>query len=56
MNAVAQPSQQVAISHGYSIMLTCYLSGQVSERQWQEHLNDEVFRAWIKRITYSRKP
>lgn len=56
MNAIAQPSQRGAISNGYSLLITCYLSGQISEPQWQEHLNDEVFRAWLRRRTYSRKP
>lgn len=33
----------------YALLLACYRSGQISERQWQEHLKDEVFRAWLKR-------
>lgn len=33
----------------YDLLLACYLSGQVSEKQWQEHLKDEVFRAWLLR-------
>lgn len=28
-------------------LLACYKSGQVSERQWQEHLKDADFAAWI---------
>jgi hypothetical protein len=31
----------------YALLLACYRSGQISERQWQEHLRDEVFRAWL---------
>ena len=33
----------------YALLLECYRSGQISERQWQAHLRDEVFRAWLKR-------
>ncbi|ARS27607.1 hypothetical protein [Sphingomonas sp. KC8] len=29
-------------------LLACYRSGQISERQWQEHLSDPGFRAWIE--------
>lgn len=31
----------------YEALLACYRSGQISERQWQEHLKDELFRAWV---------
>ena len=33
----------------YEALLTCYLFGQMTETQWQEHLKDEVFSAWVKR-------
>lgn len=33
----------------YAALLACYRSGQVSARQWAEHLKDEVFAAWVKR-------
>jgi hypothetical protein len=29
-------------------LLACYRSGQITDAQWQEHLRDEVFRAWLK--------
>lgn len=29
-------------------LLLCYLSGQMSERQWQAHCADRGFRAWLK--------
>lgn len=32
----------------YELLLACYRSGQVSERQWQEHLQDEGFRKWLE--------
>lgn len=32
----------------YELVLDCYRSGQMSERQWQEHLKDEVFDAWLQ--------
>jgi hypothetical protein len=31
----------------FEFLLICYKSGQVSERQWQEHLKDVDFAAWI---------
>lgn len=33
----------------YDLLLQCYRSGQISEAQWQQHLKDEVFSAWLKR-------
>jgi len=32
----------------FEMLLACYRSGQVSERQWQEHLKDRAFRAWAE--------
>lgn len=32
----------------YELIYLSYKSGQMSERQWQEHLKDEVFAAWVK--------
>jgi len=31
----------------FELLLMCYKSGQVSERQWQEHLKDADFAAWM---------
>ncbi len=28
-------------------VLLCYLSGQMSERQWQAHCADRAFRGWL---------
>lgn len=39
------------MAHSYELLLACYLSGQISDSQWQEHLRDDVFRAWLKRNT-----
>lgn len=33
----------------YALLLACYRSGQMNERQWQRHLEDEVFAAWVNR-------
>jgi hypothetical protein len=33
----------------YSLLLACYRSGQISAAQWEEHLKDEVFRAWLQK-------
>jgi hypothetical protein len=27
----------------YDLLIACYKSGQISERQWQEHLKDKEF-------------
>jgi hypothetical protein len=32
------------MEHEYDLLIACYKSGQISERQWQEHLKDEDFR------------
>lgn len=40
---------------GYEILYECYLTGQMSERQLQAHLDeDELFRFWFARRTRSR--
>ena len=31
----------------YELLLICYRSGQISERQWQAHLKDADFAAWL---------
>jgi hypothetical protein len=31
----------------YELLLQCYRSGQIAESQWQAHLKDEVFKAWL---------
>ena len=31
----------------YKLLLQCYRSGQISERQWQEHLKDEGLRQYF---------
>jgi len=31
----------------FELLLACYKSGQVSERQWQEHLKDADFAKWM---------
>lgn len=36
-------------SSRYDLVLACWKSGQMSERQWQEHLKDEHFAAWVKK-------
>jgi hypothetical protein len=33
----------------YALLLECYRSGQMSEAEWQQHLGDELFAAWLKR-------
>lgn len=32
----------------FELLLACYRSGQVSERQWQEHLRDPEFALWLE--------
>jgi hypothetical protein len=31
----------------FELLLACYNSGQVSERQWTEHLKDADFAEWL---------
>lgn len=33
----------------FDLLLACYRSGQISERQWQEHLKDEALRKWLEK-------
>lgn len=33
----------------FALLLACYRSGQVSERQWTEHMRDLAFAAWFER-------
>jgi hypothetical protein len=33
----------------YALLFECYRSGQMSEAEWQQHLRDELFAAWLKR-------
>lgn len=33
--------------NSYELIFCSYLSGQVSERQWQSHLKDEMFSQWL---------
>lgn len=32
----------------FEMLLACYRSGQMSERQWQAHLEDKAFREWVE--------
>lgn len=32
----------------FEMLLACYRSGQMSERQWQAHLEDRAFREWVE--------
>jgi hypothetical protein len=34
----------------YELLYQCYTTGQMSDRQLQEHMNaDHVFKAWVQR-------
>lgn len=33
----------------YELVLKCYLAGQIPEAAWAEHLQDEVFAAFVQR-------
>lgn len=35
----------------YDSLYDCYRSGQMSEAQWQEHLEDNHFNKWYKSLT-----
>lgn len=36
-------------SNRYDLILACYCSGQMTERQWAEHLKDEHFAVWVRK-------
>lgn len=33
----------------FNMILVCYRSGQMSERQWQAHMADPLFALWYDR-------
>ncbi|MFD1104265.1 hypothetical protein [Sphingobium olei] len=37
------------MSDDFRGILACYRSGQMSERQWQAHLSDPLFRIWLSK-------
>lgn len=37
----------------YDLILQCYRSDQISERQWQEHLKDAVFIAYLAKTKFA---
>jgi hypothetical protein len=37
------------MSRDFGMILACYRSGQMSERQWQAHLADPLFALWLGR-------
>lgn len=37
----------------FELLLACYLSGQIPERQWQEHLKDESLRQWLEKHAHT---
>ncbi len=39
----------------WELLYGCYLSGQVSERQWTAHLDDAAFAAWVAEREKERK-
>lgn len=46
-NAVVQELNVASIASRYEDIYASYKSGQVSERQWQEHLKDSGFKEWL---------
>lgn len=36
-------------AQSYRLLLDCYHTGQLTEKQWNEHLKDEQFAAWVER-------
>src|SRR5690606_19612297 len=39
----------------FEMLLACYRSGQMSERQWQEHLRNGEFRRWVEEAAMPEK-
>lgn len=42
-------SRVVKVMSQFEAILLCYESGQMTEVQWHNHLNDELFCAWLKK-------
>lgn len=53
--AQAKAAQQVSIDAAYDrdTLIECYVSGQVSERQWQQHLSEDpkLAKRFVERMT-----
>lgn len=39
----------------FDLLLVCYRSGQMSARQWYEHLKDADFAAWVEALSDGQK-
>jgi len=44
-----KPLQFATPEDPFQALYDCYRSGQMSERQWQAHLSDPLFRIWLER-------
>jgi hypothetical protein len=40
----------------FEALFACYRSGQMTEQQWQRHLDDEAFAAYVARIGRTQAP
>lgn len=38
----------------YENLVICRKSGQISDQQWEEHLEDEVFRRYVEKLLGNR--
>ena len=43
------PDDDPNFSTSYALLYACFLSGQVTSKQWAEHLQDEHFAAWVEK-------
>ena len=39
------------MTDAFSLILACYLSGQIDDAAWQAHLADPLLRLWIEHTT-----
>lgn len=44
------------MSDSFPLILACYRSGQMSERQWQQHLSDPLFALWVQHNSTAKTP
>ncbi|MGD9921739.1 MAG: hypothetical protein AB7F76_00575 [Parvibaculaceae bacterium] len=40
----------------FDALLACYRSGQMTEQQWQQHLGDKAFAAYVTQATQPQNP
>jgi len=37
------------MNNSFALILACYASGQMDEKQWAAHMQDDLFAAWVRK-------